>query len=140
MTDPERVAGARRLPACPSSPNCVNSEEGSTAPLLWTGTAGEAIARLTAWVDTMPRARVVETGDDFLRAEFRSLVFRFVDDMHCVVDTDAQRVHLRSASRVGRSDFGVNARRMEALRAWWSDRPHPGVADPAVRPVGSAGP
>jgi uncharacterized protein (DUF1499 family) len=42
-------------------------------------------------------------------------LFRFVDDVELAVDPAEHVVHFRSASRVGRSDFGVNRRRMEEL-------------------------
>jgi uncharacterized protein (DUF1499 family) len=52
-----------------------------------------------------------------LHAEFRSAIFRFVDDVEFMVDPESQRIHARSASRVGYSDMGVNRRRMEEIQA-----------------------
>jgi uncharacterized protein (DUF1499 family) len=62
-----------------------------------------------------PRARVVEAGEDYIHAEFTTLLFRFVDDVEFAIDAGAKRVDFRSASRVGHSDLGTNRRRMEGL-------------------------
>ncbi|MGF1544985.1 MAG: DUF1499 domain-containing protein [Parvularculaceae bacterium] len=104
---PGLVDGA--LKPCPSSPNCVSSEAaGSVAPLP-----------LSAW-SRLPSAiadlggEVVMKEDDYLAATFASPLFGFVDDMEFRRADD--RVHGRSASRVGHSDLGANARRVEALR------------------------
>jgi uncharacterized protein (DUF1499 family) len=56
-----------------------------------------------------------ETADT-LHAEATSLVFRFVDDINVILDTETNLIHIRSASRTGHSDFGVNRKRIEALR------------------------
>ena len=108
-----------RLRPCPATPNCVSTEAADAVhrmpPIPFTGSAAEAIARLTRVVESMPRARVVAREDTYLRAEYRSLVFRFVDDVEFAVDSAARVIHFRSASRVGRSDFGVNRRRMQEV-------------------------
>ncbi|MHC4845229.1 MAG: DUF1499 domain-containing protein [Planctomycetota bacterium] len=109
-----------RLPDCPGSPNCVTTQAGELPPLPFDGPPADAMARLRAIVEAMPRATVVESDDTYLHAEFRSAVFRFVDDVQCLLDEQAGVIHVRSASRVGYSDLGVNRRRVEALRAAWS--------------------
>lgn len=64
-----------------------------------------------------PRVRVVESdGVGWLRAECRSLVFRFVDDLWLRLDAGSGVIDVKSASRVGYSDLGVNRRRVERLR------------------------
>jgi len=60
--------------------------------------------------------RIEEVDDSFLHATFRSSLFRFVDDVSCRLDDENNRIHIRSASRVGYSDFGVNRKRVEQLR------------------------
>ena len=121
--------GARqgRLAPCPSSPNCVSSQAGDevhrVAPIPFTGTAGAAIGRLTQIVRSLPRSSVITSTEDYLRAEFRSAVFRFVDDVEFLVDEPSGVIHVRSASRVGSSDLGVNRRRVEAIRARWNESP-----------------
>ena len=64
----------------------------------------------------LPRSRIAAEGPGFLHAEFRSMIFRFVDDGDFVVDEAAGVIHVRSAARVGSSDLGVNRRRVEEIR------------------------
>jgi uncharacterized protein (DUF1499 family) len=69
------------------------------------------------------RATIVEEKADYLHAEMRSLIFRFVDDVEFSLDADAGLINVRSASRVGYSDFGVNRRRMQRIRAAFDSQP-----------------
>jgi len=108
-----------RLAACPGTPNCVNSQETGrsfVAPLAFDDSAASAFARLQRILSSFPRTRIVERTESYLRAEVRSRFFGFVDDVEFHVDAPAHRVHVRSASRVGYSDFGVNRARVEAIR------------------------
>jgi uncharacterized protein (DUF1499 family) len=109
-----------RLADCPNSPNCVSTraadEAHRIAPLTYSGDAAAAWEQLRTVIAAQPRARVVTATDSYLHAEFRSLVFRFVDDVEFLLDPGAGAIHFRSASRVGYSDFGVNRRRMERIR------------------------
>jgi len=73
--------------------------------------------KLKRVVNKIPRTNVVTAGDNYLHAEFRSRIFRFVDDVEFLVEPEAKRIGFRSASRVGYSDLGVNRRRMEEIRA-----------------------
>jgi uncharacterized protein (DUF1499 family) len=67
-------------------------------------------------VKTLPRTEIKEAGDRYLRAECTSLVFRFVDDLELELRPGDEIIAVRSASRKGYSDFGVNRRRVEDLR------------------------
>lgn len=115
----------RRLAPCPSSPNCVSSmssdERHRIAPIPFAGPASAAMDRLDGIVRSLPRASVVTATGTYLHVEFRSAVFRFVDDVEFLVDESAGLIQVRSASRVGFSDLGVNRRRIEAIRARWSE-------------------
>jgi uncharacterized protein (DUF1499 family) len=110
-----------RLAPCPNRPNCVSSQAEDAAhrvePLPLAGTPEQALARLRQVIEAMPRAIVDEVGEAHLRARFRSRVFRFTDDVELRVDTPAGVIHIRSASRVGYSDHGVNRIRVEAIRS-----------------------
>jgi uncharacterized protein (DUF1499 family) len=64
---------------------------------------------------------VVARTESYLHAEFTSLFFRFVDDVEFLVDDAAKVIHVRSASRLGRSDLGVNRKRVERIRARWRE-------------------
>jgi uncharacterized protein (DUF1499 family) len=104
------------LQPCPSTPNCVSTEapdpRHAMEPLPFTGTPRQAQARARAALLAEPRTRIVTEQPGYLHAEARSRAFRFVDDVEVVVDSAAGVVRFRSASRVGRSDLGVNRARM----------------------------
>ncbi len=112
----------RQLPACPDKPNCVSSQApaGDTPhfiePLRFSGDPQVAWQSLHRALGAMPRTRIIEDSGDYLHAEATSLVFRFVDDLECALDRANGVIHLRSASRVGHSDLGVNRKRVERLR------------------------
>ena len=77
---------------------------------------GTTLDRIAGVIRGMPRARVITQSEHYLRAEFTSLIFRFVDDLELRFDPHAAQVHVRSASRVGKGDLGVNKKRVEELR------------------------
>ena len=110
-----------RLTPCPDSPNCVSSfatdEEHRVEPLALDGDPTTALAALRQAIETMPRTAIVDAGEDYLHAEATSLIFRYVDDLEVLIDASAGKIHLRSASRAGYSDLGVNRKRVEALAA-----------------------
>ena len=116
------AAGAR-----PSQrPNCVSSlatdAARRVAPLDFTDDPARAQQRLVAAIEAMPRSRVVEQAPGWIVAEFRSWLFGFVDDVQCTLDAQARVFHVRSASRTGYWDLGVNRQRVDALRAALSAR------------------
>jgi uncharacterized protein (DUF1499 family) len=87
------------------------------APLALRGDGPATIARLRSLVEATPGAVVVEARPDYLYARFQSRWLGFVDDVEFWFDPAAERIELRSASRLGRRDLGVNRARIEALRA-----------------------
>ncbi len=111
---------AGRLASCPDSPNCVSSQADDNShriePLAFTGPADAAWQRLIQTVSAMPQALIVERTDEYMYVEFTSSVFRFVDDVEFLIDAPSKLIHVRSASRVGRSDLGANRRRLELIR------------------------
>ena len=112
------------LPPCPDSPNCVSSQATNKAqqvePIAFTLPPQQALARLKQVLAGMPRTRIVKEEGGYLHAEVRSLLFRFVDDIEFLIDTEQSLIHLRSASRTGHSDFGVNRRRVEHVHKAFS--------------------
>jgi uncharacterized protein (DUF1499 family) len=116
MNDAEPI-----LAPCPSSPNCVSSTASDAKhrveALSFSGPPSAALERLRAAIAAMPRAQIVRSTPTSLHAEFTSRLLRFVDDVDCVVDERAGVIHIRSASRVGYSDLGVNRKRVEEIRA-----------------------
>jgi uncharacterized protein (DUF1499 family) len=113
-----------RLAPCPSSPNCVCSEDKDSRawvqPLAFSGDPGFAWEKAGLIVQELG-GRVDREGDNFLQAVFTSLIFRFKDDLELRLDHEAKVIHIRSASRIGYSDFGVNRRRVERIRARFSE-------------------
>jgi uncharacterized protein (DUF1499 family) len=111
-----------RLARPRSTPNCVSSQadpadkEHYIAPIAFKGSALDAIAAARKAVEAMPRATVIRHEGNYLYAEFRSKVMGFVDDVEFTYDEKAGVLHVRSASRLGRRDFGVNRARVEQLR------------------------
>jgi uncharacterized protein (DUF1499 family) len=109
-----------KLAACPSSPNCVSSQAADAdhriEPLPIRTTPEEGMARLAEIISAMPRTRIVAQNPDYLRAEFTSRIFSWVDDVEAYLDAEAKLIHLRSSSRTGYSDLGANRSRIEAIR------------------------
>ena len=89
-------------------------------PLPVRGDAASAISRLRTLLAEWPGARIVEERPDYLRVEFTTRWLRFVDDTEFWVDPAHERIQVRSASRLGRKDFGVNRERIEAIRRRWT--------------------
>ena len=108
------------LRPCPKSPNCVSSmaedEDHHIAPFTYEGSAAEARTKLTGILESTKRARIITSTENYIHAEFTSLIFRFVDDVEFYFDAQKPLIHVRSASRVGYSDLGANRKRIEALR------------------------
>ena len=114
---------AGRLAPPKTTPNCVSSQaeasdaEHYIAPIPFKGGAAEAMAAVRKSVEGMEGATVIRQDATYLYAEFRTRLMRFVDDVEFVFDDKAGLIHVRSASRLGRRDFGVNRARVEALRS-----------------------
>jgi uncharacterized protein (DUF1499 family) len=84
------------------------------------GTCGSRLRKVIA---EMKGTRIAEEELGYLHAEFRSALFGFVDDVEFRMDETAGRIDVRSASRTGWFDFGVNRRRVEEIRARFSREP-----------------
>jgi uncharacterized protein (DUF1499 family) len=110
-----------KLSKCPDKPNCVCSEFEADVghyiePIgITAGNASKALSKMKNSVREMGGSIQVENGN-YLAATFTSSIFRFVDDLEIRIDTDEKKIHLRSASRVGHSDRGVNRERIERLK------------------------
>ena len=111
-----------KLAPCPDSPNCVStqtdSHEHQMAPVTWPSSPEEAVEKIKEVVSRdFSRAKLIDESPGYLRYEFRSFIFRFVDDVEFYFDQDAALIHFRSASRVGHSDMGANKSRMQKIVA-----------------------
>jgi len=110
-----------RLAPCPFTPNCVCSEcqdaTHAIAPFkVLEDARGNPIETLATVIQHYPRAKIITHKKHYLHAEFRSKLFGFVDDVEFSLHLQEEVVHLRSASRFGYSDLGVNRKRAEHLR------------------------
>lgn len=93
------------------------------APLPLAGDAAAAMLRLRSVVQGLPGAALVEQRDDYLYARFTSRWMGFVDDVEFWADPVAGVIQLRSASRLGEGDMGVNRDRIERIRALLAEAP-----------------
>jgi uncharacterized protein (DUF1499 family) len=109
------------LKPCPQSPNCVSSlssdETHFISPFEYGDRLENARQKLIDILKHTRGVRLVEIKSDYLHAEFRSLIFRFVDDVEFYFPAEGSIIHVKSASCSGYYDFGVNRRRVERLRA-----------------------
>jgi len=109
------------LATCPASPNCVSSQSGDgehqIAPLTYQGTPAEAIGQLKEIIEASENAKIITAEHNYIYAEFTSKLMGFVDDVEFYLDPEAATIQVRSASRLGESDLGVNRKRIEAIRS-----------------------
>ncbi len=116
-------ASSGRFAPCKRSPNCVSSQADPAdrqhyiAPIAFEG----GIAELRKAIEALPLATVVREEGNYLYAEFRTPILRFVDDVEFLFSENV--VHVRSASRLGRRDFGANRSRVEQLRSYLKPAP-----------------
>jgi uncharacterized protein (DUF1499 family) len=89
-------------------------------PFEYTGTLEAAKTKLLAIIGSTSRAQVITSENNYIHAEFTSLIFRFVDDVEFYFEDPAPVIHIRSASRVGYSDLGANRKRIEKIRQQFS--------------------
>ena len=113
-----------RLAPPKRTPNNVNSQVDKNAdpghyiePLRYRGEARKAWEALQAIVNGMERVKVLKSEPNYLYAEFTTRLMGYVDDTEFYLDEKAGVVHVRSASRLGIRDFGVNRERIESIRA-----------------------
>jgi uncharacterized protein (DUF1499 family) len=113
------------LAPCPSSPNCVVSqggdEEHSIEPIAYLGDRTTAKETLLKVLSVVPRTEVIEDTGNYIHTESTSRIFKFVDDAEFYFPEGENTIQVRSASRVGESDLGVNRRRIEQIRLAMED-------------------
>ena len=108
------------LSPCPETPNCVVSENSDTthqiSPIEYHSDRATALETLVKVLAVVPRTTITEQTENYIRAESKSRIFKFVDDLEFYFPDNEKVIQLRSASRVGESDLGVNRRRIEQIR------------------------
>jgi uncharacterized protein (DUF1499 family) len=110
-----------RLASCPSSPNCVSSDDADTShriPAFQLALpAADAWRAVRSTIANQPRTKIIAETNDYLHAECSSAFFGFVDDLELHLRTSQNLIAVRSAARLGHGDFGVNRKRVENLRS-----------------------
>ena len=109
------------LAPCPARPNCVCNDASDPihriSPLTLNAPPEKAWPAARAAVLSLPRTQIVAESANYLHAECSSAVFGFVDDLELHLRRQSGLIAVRSASRLGYRDFGVNRKRVEKLRA-----------------------
>jgi len=108
------------LRGCYKSPNCVSSEakDGQHAieSFRLKRDFNVSWSLLHDEIESMPRWIIVTATDNYIHVECKSRIFRFIDDLELYFNSSNGIISIRSASRIGYSDFGANRRRVELLR------------------------
>ena len=111
---------ADHLAPCPASPNCVLSQDPDPAhailPLVYASDRATAYQTLKTILSTFPRTQIITETEDYIRVEFQTRWLGFVDDAEFYFPEETVVIQVRSASRLGESDLGVNRERLEAIR------------------------
>lgn len=107
---------------CPESPNCVHSQIDKSdshfiEPIKYNKDLKEAIGDLKTVISKMPRTSLIIEKESYLYFEFTSKLMGYVDDVEFYFDDLNKTIHVRSASRLGKSDFSVNRKRIESIRS-----------------------
>jgi uncharacterized protein (DUF1499 family) len=108
---------------CPPTPNCVNSfadkkdKDHFIEPISYNSSFSDELSRLKKVILAQPRTKIIEDKGNYIRAEFTTLIMRYVDDVEFSFDDNLKLIQVRSASRLGRSDLGVNRKRIEMIRS-----------------------
>ena len=114
---PAKPAEMQALPECGALPNCVNTRSGSglqaSEPLRANARQWQS---LKAWMTRQDNLEIIVDDDDFNQAVVKTPVLGFRDDVQLLFLPDVQLIQVRSSSRLGLSDLGTNARRVETLR------------------------
>ncbi len=111
-----------KLTGCPNTPNCVSSQvaaidlEHTITAIQLAGDNPSTIAKLKQVLQSMPNNKIVKETDNYLYIESTSKLMGFVDDVEFYLDKDSKKIQVRSASRLGESDLGVNRQRIEKIR------------------------
>lgn len=109
-----------KLHPCPDSPNCVSSFEAPDNEHYWNpiqviSNKERAHKKIIGIISKNKSAKIISKTPNYIHAEYTSSVFKFIDDVEFYFGID-KLVHFRSASRTGKSDFGVNKKRIEEIR------------------------
>ena len=111
-----------KLAPCPSTPNCVCSQSDQSdnehyiQPFSYSGSKEKTKEKLLAAILNSSGSKIIKNDSDYIYAEFTTLIMRFKDDVQFYFDDSSKIIHIKSASRLGSGDLGVNRKRMEDIR------------------------
>lgn len=110
---------SEQLAPCPATPNCVNTQSSdakhSIEPFTYSLSSEKAFADIKTVIQSLDRTKVIAETVNYLYVEFTSAIIGFVDDIEFYLAREAKVIHVRSASRLGASDLGVNRQRIETI-------------------------
>lgn len=117
-------AAEDRFKRCPQTTpvtNCVSSTDPTDtttyiAPIPFSGSVEEAHTELIRIINAMPRSEIITNDDTYIHAVFRSLAFNFPDDTEFYIDAENSMIQVRSASRLGMGDGGINRNRVNSIK------------------------
>ncbi|MDE2365766.1 MAG: DUF1499 domain-containing protein, partial [Betaproteobacteria bacterium] len=116
-----------RLKAPSKTPNSVSSQASlypghpqqqyaDIAPLPLKGSAAAALDRIASIIESMEGGKIIKKEPGYIYAQFTTRLMKYVDDAEFWYDPSAEVIQVRSASRLGSSDLGVNRKRIEFIR------------------------
>jgi len=108
--------GSSSLAPCPDTPNCAVDAYPVTA------SADDAIETLAGIIYNQAGTEILSQQQNYLHATYTSTIMGYIDDIEFLVSDDKTTVHVRGASRLGKSDLGVNAKRIEHLRTLFNEK------------------
>lgn len=116
-----------KLSNCPNKPNCVCSEHKDDTrhyidPIIIPQNSTVETFTLLKIVIREMGGNIQIESPNYLAATFTSAIFKFVDDLEIRIDSTQEIIHIRSASRVGHSDMGVNKKRIELLKKLFKNK------------------
>lgn len=115
-----QTLGAEQLESCPASPNCVCSTDTGRAhfiePLHFTGNPEHAWQNLIEILRADRSITITTSNERYIRAEAKTRLLRFTDDVELLLNPEQGVIDMRSASRLGYSDLGKNRKRLEGIR------------------------
>ena len=104
---------------CPNSPNCVSTQsidaKHKIDPIKYSKSLEEAKNKILKIISSLKRSKIITDSENYIHIEFRTAVFKFVDDVEFYFDDSEKFIHFRSAARLGYSDMGVNRKRMKNI-------------------------
>ena len=109
-----------QLIECGKNPNCVSSQTTQSsmriAPINASDTPELTWLMFRDLVETIPQAILITENETYRHYQFTTPLMGFIDDVELLYDRKKQLIQVKSASRVGQSDFGANRKRVELLR------------------------